>query len=253
MGPYYGSLLLTLSLIVGCDGPAATDSRTADRRGRPSASAKGPIAEFEDVTLDLGEVPLRSHSDHLEAIIRVKNAGDEPLRFDRLVMSCGCTEAKPMQEEIAAGETGEIAVRIEVTTSGSRKVSVTAHSNTVGRSSTTVNIRWNAMAPIECTPAEIDFGGIAPETVLDSTITFVQSKFGECSASQISVAPGFHSTHELSAELVEPLKLQIRMKAGKTPGQFVEYVPLELTDCWRNTIRIPLRWEVQPRVFGKSA
>ena len=120
MGPSYGSLLLTLSLIVGCDGPAATDSGTADGRGRPSASAKGPIAEFEDVTLDLGEVPLRSHSDHLEAIIRVKNAGDEPLRFDRLVMSCGCTEAKPMQEEIAAGETGEIAVRIEVTTSGSR-------------------------------------------------------------------------------------------------------------------------------------
>jgi hypothetical protein len=241
-------LCLTLTFS-GCEGNASVTKAPPHRlQSGISAGGDGAIAEFEDVVIDLGDVPLKGERDVLHAVIRVKNVGSEPLAFQRLVMSCGCTHAKPAQQQIEPGETGKIELQIEITSSGTRSVSVTIHSNTVGRPHTTVNIRWNAVAPIEVRPDDVDFGGIAPGVTVERTVELLQSKFGECSRSQIAIHPSFESSHNLTAVWSSPLHLRVRLTGGIKPGNFTEFIPLQLTDCWRKSIRIPVRWEVRPLV-----
>lgn len=223
----------------GCDPNVHSDSLDGHM------PKSGPIATFDRLRIDLGEIAIESPSDFRDVNIPVKNTGDGPLVFCRMVMSCGCTTAQPGQPEILPGDSGVIRVRLNITAPGEKQVRITVYSNEVPADGKNVAIHWNAIAPIAVQPDEIQLGRLLPGGSATASVKLIYSKFGGCSQQQLSVFEGFESAHDISAKLAEnATQLKVVLNAGHDAGEFVEFLPLQLTDCWRKSIKIPVRWTV---------
>jgi hypothetical protein len=206
----------------------------------------GPIAEFESLVADLGEIALKSMSDSRQVKFTVRNVGSGTLKLDELRLSCGCTSGKITRQELLPGESGEILVLASLGVSGSRSVAVTVVSNCVKNPSTSLRIRWNAVAPVLVEPEEVDLGRLLTGESRTAEVRLRRSPGGECQESQMSVdVPA--ATSGLAATLEDDV-VTIFLEVKGAAGTRREFVNVKLNDCWRGSIRIPVSWEVVPRV-----
>jgi len=90
------------------------------------ATVTGPKAEWDNKTLDLGQVNYREKTD---AEFTLTNAGNEPLLITYAKASCGCTDLKYSQEPILPGHSSKIAVTYNGTGNGNFRKSITVQTN----------------------------------------------------------------------------------------------------------------------------
>lgn len=230
----------------GCDSSSQERHSSQISTSMMTTDLFGPIAEFERIAIDLGDVPLNSMADSRTVTFNLRNIGTEPLSLRELRLTCGCTTAKAVPEVVAPGEAGEVSVIVRLGVSGERTVSITVLSNCVNNSAIPLSIRWNAIAPVQVAPELVDFGRMLIGTEDSAVIRLQRSPSGECPESQIRVfvlpsAPGVSAMQDGDV-------VTVRLKASKPHGVHRDFVNFELTDCWRSSIRVAILWEVIPRI-----
>ncbi|HSR88661.1 MAG TPA: DUF1573 domain-containing protein, partial [Pontiella sp.] len=62
------------------------------------------------------EVKLRVHPTQTaaDAVFEFTNAGDEPVSFSSIEITCGCLVAKPLKPSYAPGEKGQLVVELNL-------------------------------------------------------------------------------------------------------------------------------------------
>jgi len=86
----------------------------------------GPKAEWDNKTLDLGEIEYRVKTD---AEFTLTNTGNEPLLITYAKASCGCTNLKYSQEPILPGQSSKLAVTYNGSGNGNFRKSITVQTN----------------------------------------------------------------------------------------------------------------------------
>ena len=111
---------------------------------------KGPKIEFENETIDYGEVEYASNGQR-EFVF--KNTGNAPLIITKAKGSCGCTVPTPPKEPIMPGKTGIIKVKYD-TKRGGRPFSksVTIYSNAVNSPTKVLKIKGKVLANPNAAP-----------------------------------------------------------------------------------------------------
>lgn len=70
-------------------------------------AVNGPVMTFEKKSHDFGDVKQGVKVTH---VFRYKNTGNDTLRIDNVVSSCGCTVPNNYEKIVAPGASGSIAV-----------------------------------------------------------------------------------------------------------------------------------------------
>lgn len=235
-------------LIVGAILPGCSDSGTVNPQ-RASTSilssiSRGPYAEFEQLTVNLGAIEISSIDTTAIAKIRVKNVGDTPLTIRQITVSCGCTRVSPPDGPIAPGEAVEIEVAVTISRAGKASAGITVHSDSIERPITVVRILWDAIAPIMVMPEEILLGNVRAGEIKTGRANLVLSRFQSCPLTNVTLDNSATGNSSVSIRLDDAGVLYVSVHASDPPGEYLEYAVLKLIGCWRDSIRVPVRWKV---------
>lgn len=91
-----------------------------------SQTNDGPIAEFDIVSYDFGEILQGKET---EAIFTLTNKGTTPLMVEDIKVSCGCTLVEWIKDPILPGQSTEIIVKYNTKIIGTIKRSIVVNTN----------------------------------------------------------------------------------------------------------------------------
>lgn len=91
-----------------------------------SLQREGPIAEFNMVSYDLGEVLQGKET---IAVFTLTNKGNAPLVVENIKVSCGCTLVEWSQDPILPEQSAKITVRYNANIIGTIKRSIVVNTN----------------------------------------------------------------------------------------------------------------------------
>jgi hypothetical protein len=128
----------------------------------PATPAAGtPKIKFETLEQDFGDVLT---TDHPTTVFKFTNEGTAPLKIERIVKSCSCTEPKIMPEgktEFAPGESGEIHVGVSVKEKhGPTRVDVRVFTNDPARKDVMLYMNAKVARVVELDPMIVNFGEV---------------------------------------------------------------------------------------------
>ena len=114
-----------------------------------------------------------------------------------------------------------------------------------------------AVAPLEFDSYQVDLGALRPGETAERTLALVRRADERWPACNVGLAECFPD-EKLQAEWIEdsasesdssPSKqLRIRVVAGEESGDSMGRVIVQLTECWRPTLVIPVTWRVRDAI-----
>lgn len=151
--------LATMFASAAAFGQSAAPAAQTPAEATPAAGT--PSIKFETLEQDFGDVLT---SDHPTTVFKFKNEGTAPLKIERIVKSCSCTEPKLMPEgktEFAPGESGEIHVGVSVKEKhGPTRVDVRVFTNDPDRKDVMLYMNAKVARVVELDPMVVNFGEV---------------------------------------------------------------------------------------------
>lgn len=139
------SCLIALSLVLAAH-PLAAEARKAALR------IEAPVHDF-------GSVVQGTKVEH-DFVIR--NAGNEDLKIESVVASCGCTATTASQESIRPGEEAKISVAFDTTGfSGEKIKTVRLVTTDMDKPSAILTMKGSILPNVEIQPASVNFGEVS--------------------------------------------------------------------------------------------
>ncbi len=89
-------------------------------------TSKGPIAEFDMVSYDFGEILQGKNT---EVVFTLTNKGEFPLVIEDINVSCGCTLVNWKDDPILPNQSSKIVVKYNTNIIGSIKRSIVVNTN----------------------------------------------------------------------------------------------------------------------------
>jgi len=100
--------------------------QSAVQQNNEGAPAAGPVAKWDTMVYDMGEVPFMQSR---QAEFKLTNAGTQPLVITSARASCGCTNLKYTQEPIMPGDTSTMSVTFNGSGNGAFRKTITVQTN----------------------------------------------------------------------------------------------------------------------------
>ncbi|MFN9720859.1 MAG: DUF1573 domain-containing protein [Planctomycetota bacterium] len=236
-------MFIFLGVPVGCH---QSDS-VSEERSSPQEEI-GPQIVFDSHLVDFGMLELTIGSDRHRSAIRVRNSGTAPLILGSIKLSCGCLSALPRQSVLSPGEETEIDIEVSIQQPGEHAGSLEVSSNCAKTPVERLSLRWNAAGPFELDFPEIDLGRLRPNAVEKRRVQFLSRK-----ATCPDVVFGSFQSKSLNPQLESSIddgggSFTVQVTAGTLPESHHEVLVLNLSNCWQDVVRVPVRWEVSPPV-----
>ena len=228
----------------GCGG-ASDEAHVPDAAGPP-------VARFLRTEVDLGEIAVAPGG--YEAVFPVANRGRSDLTIERLVLGCGCVEAKPSKTLLKPGEEAEITVAVAPEQEETRRVVVTVHTDDPRAPTTDLKTRWRATAPRRLEPPRLDFGAVRPGQTLTRTVALPVrdvTAAGDPAAGDPGTVGTPTADAPLSARVEPPVdgrsdRVAVTLTVPDTPGTGRGAVVVPLTGGFAEALHLPVRWDVRP-------
>lgn len=119
-------LVVVLMISAGIILAQSTTTPSKTTSTNPAPTVKGPKAEWEATTIDLGNVDFMVPKD---AEFKVTNTGNEPLLITSARAGCGCTNLRYSQEPILPGKSATVAVTFNGSGNGPFRKTITIQTN----------------------------------------------------------------------------------------------------------------------------
>jgi hypothetical protein len=117
----------------------------------PALAAAAPKLVCDQPAHDFGEAPSGAKLEH---VFVLRNAGDEPLRIDRVQPSCGCTVAEVSRREVEPGGQFEIKGVLDLTgRRGPQPKNILVYSNDPARPQFRLDFHAMAVVELDLQPA----------------------------------------------------------------------------------------------------
>lgn len=113
--------------------------------------------------VDLGNVQVSTQP--TDAVFNVRNLGTAPVRLERVELSCRCASADWSDELIETGEQANMTLQIRTNQAGKHTATATVICDDPDTNPVRLTVAWNAVAPVEVRPAQIDFGDVLPGSI----------------------------------------------------------------------------------------
>ena len=237
--------------IVGChrgDGGVEMAALAADRP---------PRAVFEFEQLDGGIIPLAGLSDGTHTFtFPLANRGGSPLHVSGVIAGCGRTDVQLTARVLAPGETAEVRAVIAPRHPERRDVNMVVQTDDPDRPETTLNLRWEAVAPLSPDPPELDFGPVLAGEIMTRTIRLRRHPVAGGAAGEpeklTAFAPSVGGTLAAAFQEAEPKsgdrRVAVTLTAPRTSGVGGGAVEVTLAGGpagSAESLRVPVRFEVR--------
>ena len=124
------------------------------------AFAAAPDLVIENYKFDFGQV---YQGERVEHVYRFRNAGDAPLRIEKVRSSCGCTAALASAEIIAPGEQGEVKAVFDSTRFRGRVTkTIYLYTDDPVHRETHFTLSGEVLAKLVANPAKLVFDNLSP-------------------------------------------------------------------------------------------
>ncbi len=156
------SILAGITTAVAGQAAAPASAPAAERTNTIAAQtrAPGPRIDFARETCDFGRV---YEGEIMTCEFQFTNPGDQTLKILAVKPSCGCTQARPYDSEVAPGASGRIPIRLD--TEGIRgdfQRAIRISTNAPGREKITLMLKGRSEPPLEVVPPQVVFGILTP-------------------------------------------------------------------------------------------
>jgi hypothetical protein len=197
-----------------------------------------PNIKFEEKIYDFGEAVQHDSVVH---IFKFLNTGDETLKIEKVVSTCGCTAALLSSDQIPPGEEGEIKA---VFKTGNFKGKVTkrikVYSNDPDESLVTLTITGKVKTGVVMSEERIIFGTIKAGDVVSTEITLLPEDGDTLLISEVE-----GKNLELKLTPYEKngkhgYKLKVTLNTENQEGVFFSFINLKMEKPWKGRIQIPV-------------
>ncbi|MCX7819919.1 MAG: DUF1573 domain-containing protein [Kiritimatiellae bacterium] len=128
----------------------------------PAAARAVPAVQVNPPALDFGRV--RAQDPELVRRLRIRNAGDEPLRIEGIDSGCGCAEVRVEHDLVPVGAATEMIVRLNLLgRRGKFYREVVLRTNDPRNPSVKIPIVAEILSPWALTPTGVMFGDLSPD------------------------------------------------------------------------------------------
>lgn len=220
---------------------------------RTEQSSGPPQIHFLETEHELGELAVDPNQTY-PVSFTFKNRGFSPLRIEQVVSSCSCTNTHITKDHLEPGEEGQIHVSIAVEIPEERRATLAVYTNDPLNRHVKLNLSWRAVAPLEFDSYQVDFGALRPGETAERTLALVRRADERWPACNVGLPKCFPDAN-MQAEWIEDSasesdaspgkQLRIRVVAGEESGESKGRVIVQLTECWRPTLVIPVTWRVR--------
>jgi Protein of unknown function (DUF1573)/HYDIN/CFA65/VesB-like, Ig-like domain len=205
------------------------------------AVAAAPDLVIENYKFDFGQV---YQGERVEHVYRFRNAGDVPLRIEKVRSSCGCTAALASADIIAPGEQGEVKAVFDSTRFRGRvSKTIYLYTDDPVHRETHFTLSGEVLAKLVANPAKLVFDNLSPGVERKATITVTNQgqESLQLEAAKTSIA---ELTATLEGRTLAPgettrLLITVLPKEGTT--RFSGYVFVRGTGTRAPELRIPIQ------------
>jgi len=208
------------------------------------ACALGPKIEVDETDFNFGTVLQGERVVHS---FTFHNAGDEPLRIERVKSSCGCTAVLLSDKEIPPGGDGQVKATFDSTRfRGGVVKTIYLYSNDPARSLVQLHLRGMVQEEISLSSRSLVIGPLAPGERSQAELTLTNR-----SRTPVTIGPVRTTARELTVDL-EPtslapgqsLTLEIIARPGKGRAVVSGYLLIRTDNSRLPEIRVPVRIRV---------
>jgi thiol-disulfide isomerase/thioredoxin len=220
--------------------------------GLPHPASAAPVIQADSLSHDFGSVWAGEKLDHT---FTITNAGDEPLKIEKVSQSCICTIIGEYPKELAPGASGKFPFQLDTNkVHGKYNKAVTIKSNDPATPLLRLRLRGESKHRIDVKPTSAYFGIVPPGTQAKPRVLQITNNTDEPVKLSIGATPPKSAyTYELvETEAGKRWELVVTLKPTKTPGGargivlLKTDVPSEPTIAVRSFARIPERLDIMP-------
>ncbi len=178
--------------------------------------------------------------------VEVRNAGDEPLRIERVGSSCGCTTARLEPSVLAPGEATPLEIALSLADYGSDHVRtrITLVTNDPERPEATVEVSADIVPEFTLEPGELDFGRVKGGREAVRTLEVKPAKGRRIRVTRVEASERFEVRREEPDSGEEAYRITVRVPPELRTGLHQGRVAV-VTDVARMARRaVPVRVEV---------
>ena len=205
------------------------------------AFAAAPDLVIENYKFDFGQV---YQGERVEHVYRFRNAGDVPLRIEKVRSSCGCTAALASAEIIAPGEQGEVKAVFDSTRFRGRVTkTIYLYTDDPVHRETHFTLSGEVLAKLVANPAKLVFDNLSPGVERKATIAVTNQ-----GQERLQLEAAKTSIGELAATLEgstlapgETTRLLITVLPKEGTTRFSGYVFVRGTGTRAPELRIPIQ------------
>lgn len=180
----------------------------------------------------------------------IENTGDEVLQIKRVQSSCGCTAAKPENDEIQPGESTKIKVSFNTTGRvGEQKKYIAVASNDPDNTIYRLTIEGTVQEPpiLAVLEAEHNFGAISQDQVVEHTFVFSNAGTSDLEILDIRSSCGCTAA-TVGNKIIKPGergKIKVEFNSGKRKGNVTKVVTIRTNDPENSFFSFKIHADVQ--------
>jgi len=155
------------------------------------------------------------------------NCGSEPLKIEKVSADCGCTVAIVSEQEVQAGNSGEITAVFESPQyEGKQEKRITFYSNDPDQPEIALTVKGMIKRDIALIPQGINFGDVVKEGSVTKSVKMLQLSHGTLILNKIEVNERFMTikTSRFREENSRGILIDITLKPTIAVGMFSEIV-----------------------------
>lgn len=209
------------------------------------ALAAAPALVVENFKYDFGQV---YQGERVEHVYHFRNAGDAPLKIEKVRSSCGCTAALVSAEMIDPGETGEVKATFDSTRfRGEVTKTIYLYTNNPDQRETRFTLSGEVLAKLTADPDPLLLDNLAPGGERNATVT-ITNQGREILHLQEVTASIAELTATLEGKTLAPgatTRLQVKVVPREGTTRFSGYIFVRGEGPQAPVLRIPVRATVR--------
>lgn len=205
-----------------------------------SFALAAPNLQAQQQKFDFGEI---FQGEKVLHVFEFVNEGDEVLKIDRVRSSCGCTAVLVSEKSIPPGGKGELQANFDSARfRNAVSKTIYLYSNDPVHPVMQFHIKGKVLEPVAVEPAQINFGNVAAEKTVTSTVLLRNQgekplTLGKPHSTAAELVVNMPETFFANGDEVT-LELQLTPKPGQT--RFSGYVLVPVEGVPKNELRIPV-------------
>ena len=176
----------------------------------------------------------------------VENRRGDPLRIEKLQLSCACLDARIDRDVIPPWESATVTLELSRMSPGEQQASVTLVTDAEGQRPPVLSAEWEVLTPVTPDVPILELGSVLPDSTVERELSLTKPVPGSTVTAVTSQSPHLQIVDWHQDEQSGVVRLRLNAPGDCGPGQAV--VQIDTPAASPESLTVPVLWEVRKAV-----